>query len=411
MSELFRAEVVRPGRGKIEGPPLQLESTTPRILAIAALALFLLLAIAALLIPIPQKAALRGVVVPDQGLMRLTGTELGRVAEVFVAEGDVVAGGQRIARVELLRATAEGPPGTRIEAANQARTAAARAQAEAEARSRRAEAMEISSGLAGKARSLQQIDEQLRLARQREALAQATVTRAEELLDRGFLTRFELDNRRYALLSEQAAIAALTREAVEASAEIQSDRARLEGLEALDEAAAASDRAAAATLSIDVARSNQEAGYYLVAPQAGRVLILNYRPGEELRAGTPVALLEPNGARPTLEFYAAPRDAVRLKPGDRIRVRLDAFPRDRFKPLWGQIAAVSPTVRASDEIRAEGLEFAEPMVRVVVRLEPADGGASGAPLAVRPGMLAAGQVVLDRRSAFDRIFGRGRAGQ
>lgn len=410
MSELFRAEVGRPGRGKIEGPPLHLESATTRILAMAASALFLLLAIAALLVPIPQKAALRGVVVPDHGLMRLTGTELGRVAEVFVAEGDTVTTGQRIARVELLRATAEGPSGTRIETANQARTGAMRAQVEAEARSRRAEATQIRSALAGKAGSLKQIEAQLRLAREREALARTAVARAEELLGRGFLTRFELDNRRYALLSEQAAIVALTREAVESSAAIESDQARLQGLEALDEAAVASARAAAAALSIDVARSNQESGYYLVAPRGGRVLILNYRPGEELRADTPVALLEPTGARPTVEFYASPRDAVRLNPGDRVQVRLDAFPRDRFRGLWGRVTAVSPIVRGPGEIRAEGLEFNEPMVRVIVRLDQSDAVASGSRLTVRPGMIAAGQVVLDRRSGIDRIFGRVRAG-
>lgn len=399
MHNFFRSEVGQFRRGKIEGEVLRFQSAGHRAVVFASLALLLVGGFSAALLPIPQTARLRGLVAPDKGLMRLPVQDDWRVVEILAAEGQVLTAGQPVARVELIRSLIANTGGRAVADAQKTRLDAQAEQGAAENRARAAEIKALGAELEGQKAVLTQIEKQIELGREREALAIATLERAQTLMDRGFLTRFDLDSRRYTLLSERAGLAVLERERAEGIVAIRSTAARLDGLVAAGGAAEQAHRGARASLAIDVSQALQDQTYVTAAPRAGRLLLLNYQVGEATRANTPLAIIEPLQARPSIDFYASPDDALRLRANQAVIIKIDGLDRGALRPLKGVILSVSPLIRPAEEVSAPGLNLTGPVLAVRVRLE-----GETLPVSLSPGMTAVGSVVVDRRSMLQRFL-------
>lgn len=91
-----------------------------------------------------------------------------------------------------------------------------------------------------------------------------------------------------------------------------------------------------------------------------------------------------------------------------------AFPHQRFGTGQGQVSRVSTTVLGPGEIAIPGLELAEPVFRVEIRLTDHTVSAYGQPIALQPGMLLSADIIIDRRTLiewlFDPLFAAGRRG-
>ena len=77
-----------------------------------------------------RKATVIGYLVPDQGMIRATAQAPGTLQTIMVREGDVVAGGDRIAVLGLAAETTAGNVGDVVSKGLQSEWAAARTRAE-----------------------------------------------------------------------------------------------------------------------------------------------------------------------------------------------------------------------------------------------------------------------------------------
>lgn len=193
----------------------------------------------------------------------------GRIAEVLVAEGQMVAAGTVVARIDA----------TELEAQVRA----------AEAATRQAQ---------------QELAQAKALFAQREgelALAKSELKRTELLAERGFATGETLDRRR----SQE----------ITAGAALNTARAQIASAEAAIEASEAETAALKANL----------ADYTLIAPRSGRVQYRLAEPGEILAAGGKVVtLLDLTDVY--MDVYLPTDDAGRLRFGAEARLILDAAP-------------------------------------------------------------------------------------
>ena len=227
----------------------------------------------------------------------LVGSEQGgRVAELAVEEGDRVK---------------ESDPIFTLESSEQeAAVAAAKARvAEAEAR------------LADAKADVQRPDEikvleaALAQAQAMKAQADNNLDRARALFDKGWTTKAQLDD----------AVAQHDRhEAAVAEAEKRITAAKLPGRSDMIEAAAASAEAARHALAEAVKNLGKRK---VVAPSAGTVEEVYFRPGEVVNAGQAViALLPPRNLK--VRFFVAEPDRARLHVDQRIALSCDGCPPD-----------------------------------------------------------------------------------
>lgn len=193
----------------------------------------------------------------------------GRVAEVLVAEGDWVAAGQLVARMDTadLEADLRQTQAVVLQAEQQ------KLQAEALLRQRRSEL----------------------------TTAEANYSRVEQLASDGYNSQSQLDTQRTVLHSAQAAVASAEAGIPLADATIAAATAAVEGVQSL------------------ISDSN------LTAPRAGRVQYVLEHPGEVVAAGSSIVTLT-DLSDMYMSIYLPSRDAGRLAIGADARIILDAIP-------------------------------------------------------------------------------------
>ncbi|MAO54349.1 MAG: efflux transporter periplasmic adaptor subunit [Rhodospirillaceae bacterium] len=193
----------------------------------------------------------------------------GRIAEVLVEEGQMVAAGAVVARIDA----------TELEAQVRAAEAATR-------------------------QAVQELAQAKALFAQREgelALAKSELKRTELLSKRGFATGETLDRRRSQEITAAAALNTARAQIVSAQAAIEASEAQTAALKA------------------------NLADYTLIAPRSGRVQYRLAEPGEILAAGGKViTLLDLTDVY--MDVYLPTDDAGRLRFGAEARLILDAAP-------------------------------------------------------------------------------------
>ena len=404
MRPLFRPEAVDAQRQQWLGRvqlvrPLSLSLLTAGVLVVlVAVGSFLTLA------EYTRKATSSGVLVPDLGLIRLVPAAAGTVVERRVAEGQAVLEGDVLFVLALARPAlgeqAEAQVQRSLEQRRSSLLGAARQQralvaAQQVALARRLQALEL---------ELEQADSEAALQQQRLALARQALARLESLQAAQFIAAAQVQAKSEELLGLQAAAQALARQ----RAGLARERAELEGQQRtvplLADGAVGEIERDLAVLSREAAE--QDVGRRLVvrAPQAGTVSAVLAEPGQSVSPASALASLVPQGAALQAHLYAPSSAVGFVRPQQRVRLRFDAFPYQKFGHWPGRVLQVSRTPLAASELAGLALpagELGQPLFRITVALE----GAPGAePLALVAGMRLQADVLLERRRLLEWLL-------
>lgn len=426
----------------------------PESALVAAIAVVLALALIgfALIGQVSRKARVPGLLMPVGGLLQVAAPLAGQVEELLVDEGDEVRRGQLLVRVRSERLVDGGD----MTALNLRAVEARRESLDTERRLQRRQAEEHRETIIGRLRSLRvetdQASEELDMVRQRVGLAQRSRTRYAALAANGYVSEIQAQQKDEELLDllarergAQRAIETLSRDARALEAELASIPTGLAtSLTQLDRVVA--------QLEQERAELQARAGVAVTAPRDGRVSALPLHAGQAVQAGqtlvtlvpTPDALntsITPNtsntsgtsnassalasstssrtsssstaGAAPRLlaQLYAPSRTVGFVQPGQPVWLRYAAYPYQKFGMARGEVAHVSPTPIAPQDLpagQAQALVSAaqanEPLYRIDVRLDREDIAAYGRALPLRAGMALDADVTLEHRRIWEWVL-------
>jgi membrane fusion protein len=143
--------------------------------------------------------------------------------------------------------------------------------------------------------------------------------------------------------------------------------------------------------------ANGQRGYLIRAPVAGTVTALQARQGQGVdQRGALLTVASSNGSMGA-ELYVPSRAIGFIEPGQRVRIRYDAFPYQRFGAGGGSIRHVSRAVLRPEDIQA-AVDVKEPMYRVTVELDHPWLAAYGRRHPLQTGMAVSADIVLEERS-------------
>lgn len=230
---------------------------------------------------------------------------------------------------------------------------------------------------------------QLGLARSKEQFLVAQLSRVQQLVASGHLSRSDLDRAESTMLAERLSLANLLER--QANAEAQSTRL-------IDQ-----EYLAASRLQVERARVRQsitetrEAIRQLrtrdvvtvVAPVAGQVDDLVASSGQRIVRGQRLAFLVPEANGEQIEVFLDSNAAGRVRPGMAVRIRYSGYPLHEFGSGAGQVSSVSNVSRI-----VEGGPVYVAKVDVISRPEEID--------QIRSGMMVGVDVVLNSQSLWAR---------
>ncbi len=396
---LFRQEAIDAQRHRLQGQVVLLPRWPHALLS--ALLLLWLVALMAFLTQASysRKETVRGWLEPADGMVRIFPQAEGRVAQLLVAEGDLVIKGQPVAIINGDRILEDG---AHLEAVlleeYQARKAAMERQFAREAVLAELRNGELLARIGDAKATLGQLDNQATTLAQRIAIGEQRLARHRSLADAGHLTASELEQlqeQQLLLTGERQELGVQRLQQASLLKQLRAERQRLP-----EETRNAEDRLriALGELSAEIARLRGNRAHVLVAPLDGQVSSIGFAEGQRAKYEQPLMTLLPKGSPLEATLLVPVRAAGFLEAGQALHIRYDAFPYQKFGLQAGEIVEVTAgTVLPSDQANLP-LRISEPVFRVTALPTAHTVPAYGRQFDLKPGMTLSADIVLEQRS-------------
>jgi membrane fusion protein len=119
--------------------------------------------------------------------------------------------------------------------------------------------------------------------------------------------------------------------------------------------------------------------------------------------------LVPAGARLEARLYGPSRAIGFVRPGQRVLLRYEAFPHQKFGRYEGVVRSVSRSTVGAAELGGEeatlpGLAPGEPVYRVTVELASQTATAYGEQVALQPGMKLEADILIVTRTLYEWVL-------
>ncbi|MFG0647234.1 HlyD family secretion protein [Leclercia adecarboxylata] len=373
----------------------------------AATTLLLLLCIALFLYygSYTRKAHLSGIVMPSSGLIKITPQYAGYVTGLTIQEGQHVTAGEALYHISGEHYNAQGA-GTLVAMSLSLKTQYAMLASQ--------QALELNDNMQQQQATRQRIsalqpqissaEQRLSEAQRQAGLTAAVMSRYRSLIATHYVSGIEyqqkqievssarenVENQRQSLLQLHTAQDAAQDELTHLIAQGKSRQTEL-------------GRQLQGIRQQQVELEGQT-HFTLTAPVSGTVAAVLVRKGQSVQASVPVMTLVPDNARLQVELYATSQNAGFIQPGQRVALRFDAFPYQKFGVQYGTIREISrTTLTPSDLLAVSPVTWKENEghYRVIVVPEHNFILAYGRREPLRPGMTLDGDVTLDNRHLWE----------
>jgi membrane fusion protein len=375
--------------------------TQPLSTKLFAGALVGIIAIAAVWVSVGTYARIEtvpGMLVTSAPSAKVVALQPGVVSQLAVQEGQLVRKGDRLLVINSDRgSTGGGDVAGRALGAlavRQQLTEAQVAMADGRATAERDRLATIITSAEQQALSLR---DQIALQEQAVGSNQQMFDQVTAVVERGFVSKVELERRRQALLSSQQSLANLRQQLTARTSDAQQARDQLASVAIDAQQGVSQIRESLQALNAEQARLEGEQSYVIAAPIDGRVTALAAGVGRSVNASRPVMVIVPDGAELVAELYAPTRAVGFVEAGKETRLLYDAFPYNRFGSFGGKVANISRTAVDPRETDIP-FPFEEPVYRIKVSLDQQRIDAFGGPSPLQAGMTLQANIVLERQT-------------
>lgn len=305
---LFRPEVIRNHRSARLGGIAISQPLGAWLLTLAATGMAAAIVAFLLLGSYTRRASVAGQLVPLQGVVTLPAPVTGIVERLDAAEGDAASAGQTLAIIQAPRAMPE-------------------------------------SGNGGAALEQQIRQRQTRLAREK-------LARYQSLEKAGAASAVSVQEQQSAVFEHEAQTQTLLRQAASTRrllAQLEQALRELPSQRAAARANHARDMAQLEQSEVQVRMDNRLA---VTAPVAGVIAAQLVRQGQAVQAGQPLLSLLPGQGTLQAHLLAPSRAVGFIEPGDKVMLRYQAYPYQKFGHHTGRVASISRSALTRSELQA-----------------------------------------------------------
>ena len=355
-----------------------------------------------------RKAQINGWLVPQQGMVRVFAPQAGVVSELRVREGSRVRKGAPLAVVstELLSVTRGA---TQQEVARQlvARRDSLKAESEVQKKLHAQRASALSERIAALEREREHLEREIELQRERLALAEQSSARFRQLIERGFVSVQQLQEREEGRLDQALKLRDLERSLTNTKRDLVTLRSELQQLPLNGQTQLAQIERNIAELEQSLAEAESRRQLVIQAPQDGTVTAIQAELGGGANVTAPLLSILPEDSTLEAHLFSPSRSVGFLRAGQRVLLRYQAYPYQKFGQYEGHVEHVSRSALSPGELPpqlsglASVLEAKEPVYRVTVRLARQAVSAYGKPVPLQPGMQVEASVVIEQRRLFE----------
>ncbi len=401
---LFRQEAIDAQREKLLGEVSKARPLPMWVFTVLAASLAAALIAFAFLGTYTRRERVDGYLELDQGAARVSAPQAAVVSDLMVKEGDEISAGQPIARLSQERTTGSGANATELvrrELIGRLQSLASEAsQVEMLGVEQNAQAQKRVDDLK---KELDQAGAEVHAQQQRLASAQQESQRFAQLVKEGFASEAMARDRKNDLLDQNTKLESLKGRRAGIERELRATQAELPQIKIRMQTQLQQIEQRRSELQQNLLQQEAQSDAEVRAPIGGIITNIAATRGESVAADATLATIMPKGSGLHAQLLVPTRAIGFIEPGNRVVLRYDAFPFQRFGQYQGKVRSVGRTVWSPGE-RVGAISVREPAYRIEVELDAqtVQSGAQQFPL--RPGMLVNADILLEKRTVFEWVF-------
>lgn len=354
-----------------------------------------------------RRSRVAGQLVPDLGLATMVAPMSGVVSQPMPREGAQVERDETLVVISVPRAsTVGGDMTTGLRAGLQQRRAGLEQGFRSGSDLLQSQQQAYAGQLDAARRELVQLNAAVLTQREQVGIADDTLARFRVLAKQRFVSDLQLKQQEQASLQQVAALQTLQRQVTAAQ------RNLLQVEQALREVPA-QQAAQTATRMRDLAQLDQEslqveagAEILVKAPVSGLVATRLIESGQSVQAGQSLLTVLPAGSHLQAQLLVPSRAIGFIEPGDKVMLRYQAFPHQKFGHHQGTVIQISRSAISPGGLGAllGDTQAGEPYYRVLVGLSEESITAYGKAEPLRPGMLLEADILGERRKLYEWVL-------
>lgn len=401
---LFRPEAVAAQRGSWLGSVSLLPPPSLWWWALTALAAAAMVVAFLVLGEYTRRARVNGALVPDLGLSVVLAPVSGFVSQVLPEEGAQVQAGDALVRLSTPRSSGDGADSwSEIRAGLAQREHSLQRTVQALQQTHAQRERGLRAQLQQSALELEQMDAEIQTRQQAVALARDKVERFSSIAAERHVSAVQLREQELSMLQLLQAQQALQRQRTSLGREQLRLQQELAELPAAHSAALAQLGAERAQLKVQGIEQDVRGEQLLHAAVSGLVAQRLVQPGQAVREGDPLLILLPEGSRLQAQLEVPGTAIGFIAPGDRVLLRYQAFPYQKFGHQQGQVLRIARSSQLENGSGSGSGGRAE-HYRVLVALEQQSMPAYGREEPLRPGMRVEADILAERRKLYEWLF-------
>ena len=244
------------------------------------------------------------------------------------------------------------------------------------------------------------LEEEISLQRQRGDSASRMLARYRALRADGYVSEMKVMQYESEQGEQLARLQVLERSKLESLRDRGQTASELEQVRSQIEIGNLQSRRNHAQLDHEAVEQSARSRFQVLAPKSGIVTTLNAVVGESVAAGTALATILPSGGDLQGHLFAPSRSVGFVAAGQMVRLRVAAFPYQKFGDVLGTVVYVeqSPVFSPSTPPNAE------PVYKIIVSLDRQSINAFGKHHQFLTGMTLEADIRQDRRKLISWLF-------
>jgi membrane fusion protein len=351
-----------------------------------------------------RKARINGWLVPQQGVVRVFAPQMGVVTQVHAKEGMEVKKGMPLLSVstEMQSLTAGATRQEIVDRLTKRRNSMS-AEKLTQDRLFAQQTGDLMQRLAVLEDEQKYLAQEMNLQRSRLQLSERVSERTRAMRARDIVPQPRLEEAERERIQEAAKLQSLERTQATLQREHLQMKASLREIPLRRLTQLAEIERNVALLEQELAEAEERREIVILAPEDGTVTGMQIEKGGNAQPSVPLMNLVPTGATLQAQLFSPSRAIGFLREGQRVLLRYEAFPYQKFGFHEGVVTSVSRSAMSPAEMTQQlsGLTALygsnEPVYRVTVTLKQQSVVAYGKPMPLQPGMQLEADVLLESR--------------
>ncbi|EMT5669710.1 HlyD family efflux transporter periplasmic adaptor subunit [Neisseria gonorrhoeae] len=410
MSHLFRKEVFVAQQNKWTGQVILTRPFSFLFLTFCAFLIALCIIIFLIFGSYTNKTTIEGQLLPTMGVVRVYSSDIGTITHKFVEDGNFVKAGEPLFKLSTSRFGEKGNVQAKLAAEANLKKTLALQELERLKRIHQNEQKNVHNNIHRLNNQLENIKQQITGQNRQIRLAEKTLNKNKFLASQGAVSQQDKMTAESHLLEQRSRLESLKREQNNAIRELDEQKITLSSLPERHKTELSQLNRAITEMNQEILDFDLKSEQTIRASKSGYISTINVDIGQQVEPSKLLLSIVPEQTELVANLYIPSKAVGFIKPKDKVVLRYQAYPYQKFGHATGEIISVARTALGKQELSGLGIIFTnptllnEPAYLVKVKLEKQTIKAYGENKPLQIGMILEADILHERKKLYEWVL-------